>query len=119
MTAQALVAGPYLLLEKLTEQTGLNVILKKCFPEIYCSVLSMVYFIVQKGLPLAHCEPWSVGHLHPHGEPLISQRISELLLQLTEDARQKFLSLWLNKLLENDYLCYDITSVSSYAINKE
>ena len=119
VTAKALVAGPHLLLEKLTEQTGLDGMLKKCFPEMYTAILSMVYFIVQKGLPLAHCEPWSVGHLHPHGDLLISQRISELLPRITEDARQQFLSLWLNKLLEKDYLCYDITSVSSYTENNE
>eukprot|EP00828_Plagiopyla_frontata_P048044 TRINITY_DN9084_c0_g1_i2.p1 TRINITY_DN9084_c0_g1~~TRINITY_DN9084_c0_g1_i2.p1 ORF type:complete len:279 (-),score=-8.04 TRINITY_DN9084_c0_g1_i2:83-919(-) len=107
VTARTQVAGPYLLLEKLTEQTGLDAMLKKCFPETHSAILSMVYFIVQKGLPLAHCEPWSVGHLHPHGDLLISQRISELLPRLTEDARQQFLSLWLKKMLEKDYLCYD------------
>jgi len=119
VTARALVAGPYLLLEKLTEQTGLDVMLKKCFPEIHAAMLSMVYFIVQKGLALSHCEQWSVGHLHPYGELLLSQRISELLPRITEDARQQFLSLWLSKLLEQDYLCYDITSVSSYSENNE
>ena len=119
VTAKTQVAGPYLLLEKLTEQTGLERMLKKCFPEINRAILSLVYFVVQKGLPLAHCEPWSVGHLHPHGELLLSQRISELLPRLSEDARQQFLSLWLNKLLEKDYLCYDITSVSSYAASNE
>ena len=119
VTAKAQVAGPYLLLEQLTSATGLDTMLKKCFPEIHAEILSMVYFIVQKGLPLAHCEPWSVGHLHPYGDLLISQRISELLPRLTEDTRQQFLSLWLNKLLEKDYLCYDITSVSSYAANNE
>lgn len=119
VTASALVAGPYLLLEKLTSATGLDTMLKKCFPEIHAELLSIVYFIVQKGLPLAHCEPWSVGHLHPCGKLLISQRISELLHRISEDARQKFLSLWLSKLMENDYLCYDITSVSSYAASNE
>lgn len=119
VTATSLVVGPYLLLEKLTEQTGLDTMLKKCFPEIHSAMLSLVYFIVQKGLALSHCEPWSVGHLHPFGELMISQRISELLPCITDDARQRFLSSWLAKLLENDYLCYDITSVSSYSESNE
>jgi len=119
VTARALVVGPYMLLEKLTAATELDKILKQCFPEIHAEILSLVYFIVQKGLPLSHCESWSVGHLHPCDEILISQRISELLNRMTEGSRQQFLSLWLKKLLEHDYLCYDITSVSSYAENNE
>lgn len=119
VTATSLVSGPYLLLEELTKQTGLETMLKKCFPDLHSAILSMVYFIVQKGLALSHCEQWSTGHLHPLGEVMISQRISELLLDITENDRQKFLSLWLSKMLENDYLCYDITSVSSYSKNNE
>jgi transposase len=38
-----------------------------------------------------------------------------LLIKITEDDRQRFLSLWLKKATEDDYLCYDITSISSYA----
>ena len=119
VTAKAEVAGPYLLLEKITSEIRLDAMLKKCFPEICTEILSIVYFIVQKGLPLAHCEPWSVGHLHPYGDILISQRISDLLRQITENDRQHFLSLWLSKIMEHDYLCYDITSVSSYAQSNE
>lgn len=119
VSAKALVAGPNMLLEKLTAQTGLDTMLRKCFPEIHMEILSMVYFIVQKGLPLSHCEPWSTGHLHPYGDILITQRISDLLRRITENDRQHFLSLWLSKMLEHDYMCYDITSVSSYAEHNE
>ena len=119
VTVRAQVAGTYMLLEKLTSQTGLYSMLKKCFPEIHAEILSMVYFIVQKGLPLSHCEPWSVGHLHPYDAPLMTQRISELLRCINENDRQRFLSLWLSKIMEHDYLCYDITSVSSYAERNE
>lgn len=119
VTATSLVVGPHLLLEKITEKIGLELMLKKSFPDLHKAILSMVYFIVQKGLALSHCETWSMGHLHPLGEIMVSQRISELLLLITENDRQKFLSLWLTKALENDYLCYDITSVSSYSKSNE
>lgn len=119
ITAQTLVVGPDFLLERLADLNGLKPLLRKCFPEQCDAILSLVYFVVQKGLPLAHCETWSAGHLHPFGEVMSSQRVSELLLQLKEDERQHFLSLWLTKQLEDDYLCYDITSVSSYAEGNE
>lgn len=114
-TATARVGGPSLLLQKIATDTGLANVLKKCFPELHRQILSLVFFITQKGLPLSRCEAWSTSHLHPFDAPMASQRISELLRSITEDDRQRFLSMWLQKMTEDDYLCYDITSISSYA----
>ncbi|OVE81301.1 transposase, partial [bacterium M21] len=79
----------------------------------------MAYFLVPKGVALSRCEPWSFAALHPVSEYISSQDVSALLRRISEDARQRFFSLWMNQVLEQDYLCYDITSVSSYARNNE
>jgi transposase len=113
------VAGPYLLLETLAAKTGLDKLLAKCFPQMHTFILSLVFFIVQKGLPLSRSEAWSLSHLHPAFEPFSSQRISELLQNIREDDQRCFLSQWLRKVAENDCLCYDITSISSYAKGNE
>lgn len=113
------VAGPFLLLEKLTQAHGIDVLLKRCFPEDYQFILSLVYYVVHKGGALSRAESWSNSCLHPFGDVIASQRISELLARLSEDERQRFLSLWLEHVQENDWLCYDITSVSSYARHNE
>ncbi|MDR0764292.1 MAG: IS1634 family transposase [Synergistaceae bacterium] len=115
----AKVGGPSLLLQKIAADTGLADILKRCFPESHQLILSLVCFITQKGLPLSRCETWSSSHLHPFDAPIANQRVSELLRSITEDDRQRFLSLWLQKIIENDYLCYDITSISSYSHGNE
>jgi hypothetical protein len=119
VTATARIAGPALLLQKAAEHTGLTGILKRCFPQSYPQILSLIYFITQKGLPLSRSESWSVSHLHPYDAPIASQRVSELLGSINEDKRQCFLAMWLQKITENDYLCYDITSISSYAQGNE
>lgn len=119
ITAVSRVAGPYLLLDSLTKKLGLDTMLKKCFPDKCRFLLSLVYFIVHKGLALSRAEQWSSSCLHPFEEPFISQRISEFLRQISEDERQHFLLIWLKNILEKDYLCYDITSVSSYARHNE
>lgn len=113
--ARAQVVGPSLVLDKIAQDTGVASILKRCFPQSYQQILSLVYFVVHKGLPLSRSEIWSQNNRHPVGEPFGSQRVSELLLQIGESDRQKFLSLWLGRMTEQDYLCYDITSISSYA----
>ncbi|MDR1439433.1 MAG: transposase [Clostridiales bacterium] len=118
-TVSAKVYGPYLLLMKLANDLGLAKILKKCLPEIHEKILSLVFFIVQKGLALSRCEMWSGSHMHPTNQPISSQQVSELLKMVSEGSRQYFLSLWLKQMLENDLLCYDITSISSYATANE
>lgn len=119
VTVTSRVAGPFLILDKITEQHGLNTLLKKCWPNSWKFIQSLVYFIAHKGIALSRVEPWSSAVLHPFKEQISSQRVSDLLKSITEDDRQLFLSHWLRHISENDYLCYDIPSVSSYAKHNE
>jgi len=119
VTVTSRVAGPFLLLDKLTRLHGIKKFLRRCFPDDCELILSLVYFIAHKRAALSRAEPWSRACLHPFDDVIASQRVSELLLRLTEEARQRFLSLWLEHIREDDWLCYDITSVSSYARHNE
>lgn len=116
---RAKVFGSYLLLQKLANETGLTRLLKQCMPNNYQELLSLAFFVAQKGVALSRCESWSENHRHPADKFLASQRVSELLKQVPEDRRQLFLSVWMECLLESEYLCYDITSISSYAVGNE
>ncbi len=115
VTAAIQIIGPSLILDKIAMELGINKILKKCTPDTYLQLLTMAYFLVAKGDALSHCESWCKGHSNPLDSILKSQRISELLKNQTEDERQTFFIEWCEKISENDYLCYDITSVSSYS----
>ena len=119
VSALTATIGPTLILEKTAKDIGVLNLIRSCFPSTYKEILSLVYFIVHKGLPLSRCESWSTCHRHPAGTKLTSQRISELLVSISEDDRQRFQSLWLKKIMEHDYLCHDITSISSYAQSNE
>jgi len=119
VTASTKVYGPNLLLMKLAKDTGLTTALQKSFPAIYKEISSLAFFLAQKGLALSRCEMWSESHEHPYVKAIRSQRVSELLQHITEDARQHFLSLWLKRLSEIELLCYDITSITSYATANE
>ena len=113
------VIGPHALLTKVANDIGLAQALKRSFPETHKLILSLAFFIAQKGSALSRCDTWSCSHCHPQNEPITSQGVSELLKQLTEDSRQHFLSQWLRRLSEAELLCYDLTSISSYATANE
>ena len=115
VTASVQIIGPSLILDKISKELGIDKILKKCAPDTYLHLLTMAYYLVAKGNALSHCESWCKGHINPLNNILTSQRISELLKNQTEDERQTFFTKWCKKISENDYLCYDITSVSSYS----
>jgi transposase len=115
VTATASVIGPSIILEHVTEQLGLGKVVKASFPKEHEQILSMAQYIAIHGGALSHCESWSKSHSHPYKKPLTSQRISEILPSIKEDGIQSFFARWSKKVLENDYLCYDITSLSSYS----
>jgi len=114
VTATAKIVGPSLLLDNIEAELGLGKILKACFPKMYQQILCMAYYLSMRGEPLSHCESWSKSHTNPYNTTLTSQRISEILKSLSYAEQQTFFAKWCTKVLENDYLCYDITSVSSY-----
>jgi hypothetical protein len=58
---------------------------------------------------------WASIHRHPYGAVIPSQRSSELLASITEEARQRFFLLQGKRRIEREYLAYDITSISSYS----
>lgn len=113
--ATAEIVGPSIILNFISERLGLSKLLKMCFPSHYSQILSMAYYLTSQGGPLSHCESWCQNHAHPFAQPLKSQRISEILTSITINEKQTFLRRWMNQALENDHICYDITSVSSYA----
>lgn len=119
VTAKTTVSGPKLLLEKIDHGIGLSKILKKACPENWAQVLSLAWYLVCTGNALFYAESWCQNHEAPFSGDLTSQRISELLSRISEDDRLSFFKLWWKQIAEKDYLCYDITSVSSYSEQNE
>ena len=115
VTASAQIVGPSIILDAVTRQLGLEKLLKSCFPQAWQQIIMMAYYLVVNGGALSHCETWCKSHAPSMAQSLASQRISELLAAITTDAKQTFLAKWMRNALEEDYLCYDITSVSSYS----
>jgi len=119
VTASTTVIGPTLILNKITEETGLQKILKKCFPDTWEQLLGLAYYLTCRGQALSHADSWLKNHQAFLPEGLCSQRISDLMGKLSEDAIQTFFKSWAKKIGEKEYFCYDITSVSSYSEQNE
>lgn len=107
--------GASLLFNYICEKTELNSILKNSFPAHYDLILSLAYFQAMEGKPLSKIECWSNSHQHPYDSFIDNRRISELLPLISEEKQLGFFKKWAEKRLEEEYLAYDITSISSYS----
>ncbi|MBU4394787.1 MAG: transposase, partial [Proteobacteria bacterium] len=104
------------LFDQIGEVTGVSRDLQACFPDHYRQILSIAYYLILEDRnPLSRFPRWASTHHHPHGEVITSQRSSELFASITEEARQKFFRLQGKRRVEQEYLAYDSTSISSYS----
>ena len=104
------------LFDQIGEITGVTRDLQVCFPDLYRQILSIAYYLILEDRnPLSRFPRWARTHHHPYGEAITSQRSSELFASISEDARQKFFRLQGKRRVEQEYLAYDSTSVSSYS----
>ncbi len=65
--------------------------------------------------PMSRFSKWSRTHVHPFSKDIPSQRSSELFDSIDEDAKQNFFVLQGQRRLEEEFLAYDTTSISSYS----
>ena len=115
-THQRSFCGATYLFDKISEQLGVRDDLKSCFPDTYKQILSIAYYLIlEDRAPLSRFVRWERTHEHPYGKEIASQRSSELFGSVTEDAKQRFFSLLSARRLEEEYLVYDTTSISSYS----
>ena len=108
--------GATYLFDEIGRKLGITEDLRKCFPEEYEQVLSIVYFlIIEDKNPLSRFSHWSAIHKHPFGNDIPSQRSSDLFASITEEDRLKFFRLQGKRRIEKEYWAYDTTTISSYS----
>ena len=107
--------GAFYLYQRLAEQMGLLGVLQKALPGCWDEVFNLAAYLISTGDPFSYCEDWLAStEAFPVGL-MSSQRISELLADITKDGRDDFYQLWCSLRSETEYLALDITSTSSYS----
>ena len=107
--------GIFYLLNETARTTGLSDILYETMPDMHEDILSLAFYMVSTGEPAMYCEDWLYKTEHYPGRDLSSQRISELLANLTAGDRTNFFEKWCEYRSEKEYIALDTTSVSTYS----
>ncbi|HCB30298.1 MAG TPA: IS1634 family transposase [Acinetobacter lwoffii] len=107
--------GQFQLYSSLSEKNGLTVALKQALPNHWAEVFMLACYMISTSDPLMYCADWISGtESYPVGS-MSSQRITELLLSITDKQRNDFYRAWYAEIEEDEYLALDITSTSSYS----
>jgi transposase len=109
--------GAYYLLRTIADQMGLTALLQKVFPELWQRLLTCAIYEVSERRPLYLCQSWTEATQTETLEILSSQRISDLLKAIgtQEQKRLAFFKQWAKHRTEQEYIAFDITSISSYS----
>ncbi|RIY31048.1 hypothetical protein CKF54_07965, partial [Psittacicella hinzii] len=102
---------------KLSEDLGLTSLLKKHFGNNHTLFLSLVTYMISKGNVMSGYEKWAKKHYLPLRLHKTSQEISQIFAKIEETKILAFLDDWLDKAIEEEYIAYDVTSISSYSTN--
>lgn len=108
--------GTTYLFDEISKKLGITDDLAMCFPDTYKQIQSLAYYLILEDRnPLSRFSKWSTTHKHPYGKNIASQRSSELFASITEESKERFFALQGKRRLEQEYLAYDTTSISSYS----
>lgn len=115
VTARAKVIGPTVILDAITRELHLDTLLQQCCPKYHQQIKAMAYYLLHNGGALSHCAAWCNSHMPDIATTLSSGQITRILNEVNLDTKQTFMARWIERYATDDYLCYDITSISSYA----
>lgn len=109
--------GVYYVLKTIAQKIGLTHVLQDVFPELWQRILTCAFYEVSEKRPLYLCESWTESTQTDTDEILTSQRISDLLKEIgtQEHKRFAFFRTWAKHRAEQEYIAFDITSISSYS----
>jgi transposase len=105
--------GEKLVLDRISSSIALTDVLVQAFSkELAQKILSLAYYLVCTGEPLSCAEAWQIER---GLSAMNASRISEVLSLLAQETCSSFFSAWVENNAKSKTLCYDITSVSTFA----
>ncbi|WP_407272664.1 IS1634 family transposase [Radiobacillus sp. PE A8.2] len=108
--------GAAYLFHQIGKITGVSEDLKTSFPNIHKQILSIAYYLIlEENHSLSRFSHWQKLHVHPFGQDIYSQRISELFQSIDEKGRMSFFTAQGKRRIEKEYWAFDTTTISSYS----
>lgn len=110
--------GFFFLFDHLCRELLLTETLSYSFKNVN-EILNIAMYMMEKGTSMKYINHWCQDSLNFGKMLLTSQITSSVFSGINIDARNVFFREWCKLNLDDDYLAYDVTSISSYSSNIE
>jgi transposase len=107
--------GAFYLYQQMADKIGLLQVLRETLPEHWMEIFNLAAYLISTGDPFNYCEDWLASTEAYSVGAMTSQRISELLANISQSDRNRFYQGWCALRGESEFLALDITSTSSYS----
>lgn len=107
-------SGSYAAFRGVVQASGIEKYVKKHFTDRAESLLSVAHYMLLEGNVMYYLDDWKEDHITFSRDVLSSNKISGLFAGITEAERLRFFNDWMKQKGEEEYLAYDVTSISSY-----
>ena len=109
--------GNVVALTEISKQTGLAEILRHCFPVNWDRILACAFYMVCEGNVMMYIEDWFEETRVGLTDWMDDIDCSRLFASITEEERLGFFKRWVKYRGEQEYIVYDVSSISTYSKN--
>ena len=109
--------GMYRAFRGISDQLGLTRLLRTYFPENWELMLTVAQYMLSEGNVMYYVKDYTEGHKTAIGESVDDARVSRMFSQLRTEDMLLFFHEWIKVKKSKEYVCYDVTSISSYGKN--
>ena len=107
-------SGMYMAFRGISDQLGLTRILKTYFPENWELMLTAAQYMLSEGNVMYYLRDYTESHKTASGTNVDDARISRMFSELRKEDMLLFFREWMKVKKAKEYVCYDVTSISSY-----
>ena len=111
--------GVGLAFSKICKNLGVEKLLKSYFPEQWEKILSAAQYMLSEGNVMYYLDDYTESHKTYHEGRIGNAEISRMFSAVRKEDILLFFREWMKKKKSDEYVAYDVTSVSSYAKNME
>ncbi len=105
--------------EAITGKLGITRLLKKYFAEHYKEMLTVAQYMLAEGNVMYYLDDYTQAHKSALNECMGSAKSSKLFSALRQEDMLLFFREWMKQKRADEYIAYDVTSISSYSRNIE
>lgn len=107
--------GVYYAFAGTVKRLGIEKALKRYFPERYKEILTIAQYMLSEGNVMYYIDDYTEMHKTYSDNPISDRQCSKVFAGIRQEDILLFLREWMQHKKGNEYVAYDVTSISTYS----